>query len=516
MAHTHEKKDPNSPATTSLAWDVMIDKWEMAEHLLGGTSAMRAAGREYLPQHEEETDTNYDERLHTNTLFNQLELTLDSFVGRPFSDPVRLNNDVPEDIRELSDNIDLQGNNLTTFCRHWFREGIAKGFAHCLVEFPLMSEEARMGRTRADDVAEGRRPYWVLIKPENLIYATAEVQQTPDGPQEFLTHVRIREEIVVREGFAERLVDRIRVLEPGMFQVWELRQENKKKPEWIIVEEGETDLNFIPLVTYYADRQGLMISKPPLEDLAHLNVRHWQSTSDQINVLTVARFPMLAVAGATDQAGTVMRIGPRQLLGTKDANGKFYYVEHSGDSIKAGEDDLQKLEEQMSRYGAQFLTRKTGNETATARALDSAETMSPLQDMTVRFVDSVNTAMDYTARWLNAAEGGTVNITTDFGPEEVKEPDVSTLNAARKTRDISRVAYIKELKRRGVLAEEYDAEKDLEVLLAEVDVLKPLQPLIPGTFDPSEQPTTEGSRATVSEAIKESEEVGGGPADEES
>ena len=110
-------KDPNDPSTTSLAWDSMIGSWARMDTLLAGTEGMRDAGEVYLPQHAEESNANYEERLMTNVLFNATELTLEHFVGKPFSDPVRVNDDVPEQMLEDLQNIDLQGNDITAFCR---------------------------------------------------------------------------------------------------------------------------------------------------------------------------------------------------------------------------------------------------------------------------------------------------------------------------------------------------------------------------------------------------------------
>src|SRR3546814_6864101 len=75
---------------------------------------MRMAGSTYLPQHTEESDDNYNERLNVNILFNAMEITLDHYVGRPFSEEVQLNDDVPDVIKAHADNIDLQGSNITT------------------------------------------------------------------------------------------------------------------------------------------------------------------------------------------------------------------------------------------------------------------------------------------------------------------------------------------------------------------------------------------------------------------
>lgn len=479
-------KDPKDPSTTSFEWDAMIDSWDRTETLLGGTAAMRAAGKQYLPMHPEESRGNYEERLGVNVLFNATEITLDHFVGRPFSDPVRLNTDVPDTIVEHSANMDLQGNDITAFCREWFREGISKGFAHVLIDMPAMNGDLE-NRSLEDDVKEGRRPFWQLIKPENLISAAADITVDPVTGElsEHYTHARIREVAVVRNGFAQEIKERIRVIEPGVFFLWEKRKTRRKKDEWVLIDSGTTGTETVPIVTYYSHRGGFLMSKPPLEDLTFLNIRHWQSMSDQINILTVTRFPMLAVAGATEQSGSVMAIGPRQLLSTKDPNGRFYYVEHNGNDMDAGWKELENLEESMEAYGATFLKKDPGNETATGRALDSAEAISPLQDMTQRFMLSVNNALDVHVGWLGGDDGGTVTITTDFGPEEVTGEDAEILLALRKGRDISRKAFIKEAQRRGTIVEDYDEEADFKQLQLEDKDLKPLQPQVPGTFDPT-------------------------------
>lgn len=465
-------KDASDPSTTSFAWDSMAPRWNMIDHLLGGTEAMRRAGEIFLPRHAEEDSENYFERLETNTLFNMFELTLDTLVGKPFSDPVQLNDDVPDQIKQYEDDVDLQGNNLTTFCRNWFREALAKSFAHVLIDFPSISDEDRIGRTLATDTEENRRPYWVLIKPENVIFASSVVV----AGREVLEHVRIAEDIVVREGFTEKVIPQIRILEPNFFSVWQFIRPSKTstKGEWVLVEMGNTDLNFIPLVTFYADREGLMLGKPPLEDLAFLNVRHWQSTSDQINILTVSRFPMLAVAGGTDNTGMSMAIGPRQLLGTKDPNGRFYYVENEGSSISAGRQDLFDLEAQMSAYGAQFLKQRPGNRTATERVLDSSESSNSLRDMTVRFESAVEQALDVTAEWINLDDGGTVKVRKDFGASNI-DPDVlRTLIESRKNRDLSRQDYLQQLKNLQVLNDNFNPRENLmrlimEATLADID-----------------------------------------------
>jgi hypothetical protein len=121
----------------------------MANAVLGGTRSMRAAGQTFLPQHAKEADDNYKERLATAVLFNMAKLTLNSWVGRPFSDPVLLNDDVPQQIKDLDEDINKQGDAVAVFLRKWFEQGLAKAYCHVLVDYPRKEELDRRGAGQA-------------------------------------------------------------------------------------------------------------------------------------------------------------------------------------------------------------------------------------------------------------------------------------------------------------------------------------------------------------------------------
>lgn len=462
------EKDPLDPSSTSDAYDAMSPAWRKIETLLGGTDSMRAAGEVYLPRHTEETSDGYENRLNAAVLLNMTEQTLDSLSGKPFSEPVKLGDDIPDSIAEnVLPDVDLQGNRLDVFAYQLFREGLSKAFCHVLIDMPRPKpREDGSARTLEDDRKENVRPYWVLIKPECEIFAQADIV---DGV-EVLQHVRIMETYTVRDGFIEVCKSRIRVLEPGRVQLWEPDPMRKLKggaPAWNKIEEWETGLDYIPYVTFYADRQGFRYGKPPLLDLADLNIAHWQSGADQRHVLTVARFPILACSGAAAEDSDPVVVGPNKVLYNSDPQGKFYYIEHTGAAIEAGRNDLQDLQEQMAGYGAQFLNKKSGDPTATARALDSAEQTSDLAAMALNFEDAVAQILDITADWMKLSSnegGGTIEVVKDYDVVETDQPGLAALSAARTSRDISRITYLEGLRLRGILPEDFDAEEDAELL----------------------------------------------------
>ena len=486
MSH---RKDPESPATTSHAYDLMIDRWEKTDSILGGTETMRDAGVKLLPMHTEEGQSAWSERLFNNVLLNLTELTLESWVGRPFKEPVKRNDDIPTAVNDLLDDVDMLGNDITVFCRNWFREGVAKAFAHVWVDVPPTNDLGRP-RTKEDDLDDPFRPFWVAMAPEDVFFA----HSTVIGGKEVLDHVRWSSNAVVMDGFAEVIVPQIHAATLTLVEdevsgeveqkveriVWEWVQERgknntRKKPRWVIVNSFFMDIDEIPLVTFYADRKGLMTGKAPVQDLVDLNIRWWQSNSDQIAILTVSRFAILAASGVSDTNDLV--IGPNNWLGMEAPNGRFYYVEHDGKAIGAGRQDLLDLEEQMGNYGADFLKKRPGNATATARALDAAEATSPLQDVAVRFQDAVASVLRLTDKWIriesgqnpDEADGGTIEVITDYGPEEADQVYASLLMFARTNRDISRPQLIAQLKAIGVLPDSFDDAANERELEAELD-----------------------------------------------
>lgn len=495
-------KDPNSPETTSTAYDIMLPAWSKIQTVLDGTEAMRRAGERFLPQHFGETDRSYQERLMRCTLLNLTKLTLNSWVGRPFSKPITFS-DVPPAIEPLFDNVDLLGNDIQVFARDWFADGLAKGFSHVYVDFPRTDTTDRP-RTLADDRTEGVRPHWVMYRPEQIIFADAEMV----GGGEMLREVRIMEEVGERDGFAEAFQPQIRRIEMtdagGVITLYRLKEPEKKdKREWVQFDQWSFSLPVIPLVTFYSSREAFMLSKPPLEDLVDLNIAHWQSTSDQRAVLTVARFPILSCAGGTTDGKEII-IGPKKLLYSPDPNAKFAYVEHGGRAIESGAKDLASLESSMAEYGAEFLKRRPGGTTATQRTLDTAEATSPLQDMAIRFADALSQALSLTALWMKIQDGGMAEVFTDFSHGGGSPDELTALFNARKMRDVSRVAYLTEMKRRGVLSDGYDIEADGLLLEEEALAMNPVDLSeegdgdMPPQEDVSDDPNEEDEDASTS------------------
>ncbi len=460
------KHTQNPVALPVHQYTAMAPVWGMVDSLWGGTRAMRAAAQTYLPMMPDEPVAGYNARLKQSVLTNYYRDTIEKLVSKPLKQPIVFKDDVPVAISEYADNIDGQGTDVDTFAKQVGEAALHHGVTYILVDYPRTDG----ARSIHDERHQSIRPYGIHYRAPQIIGWKTE---TNNG-QLRLTQVRIRETVYQDVGeFEQERVERIRVLEPGFYRVFELRTQADGSEDWVATEGYEVIVNgkpldFIPLIPVYAAQLGYMTAEPRLVDLAYLNIAHWQSDSDQRNILHVARVPILFAAGLGDEENTVSRLNIAATTYIKGQLGsELSYVEHSGKGIEAGRQDLQDLEARMAQMGLNMLVKgKSGTTTATARVLDQSEADSPL-GMFARELERVLMLMlDYFGVFMGMGpdNGGSVELFKDFSLTMRDAEDIKELGNMRARGDISQVTYWQELKRRGMLSDDFDPSDEIDLL----------------------------------------------------
>lgn len=448
--------DFRSPTMEKMARD-----HAMLKALMEGTGAMRDAGEKYLPKWPAEQPDAWRARKDTATLFPAYRRTVSVMVGKPFSKPITLSDDIPQRMRDWLDDVDLEGVNLHAFAAEMFGESFY-GLAGILVEAPPVRQAQPRPLTIAEQRARNVRPYFVRVRHDQILGFRVEVI---NGART-LTELRLAEERTETDGaWAEVSVKRVRVLRPGSFEVWEKSGDPSKAGGWIIVDQGQTGLSRIPFVPIYGARVGFMMGRPPLLDLAFLNVKHWQSQSDQDTILHVARVPILALIGGDEKAQ--IAIGGASAV-RLPAGGDIKWVEHTGAAIGAGQKSLDALEEQMIQAGAELLVKKPGQRTATESRSDAEANKSDLQRMVEVFEDSLDQALAFMAEYASLDTGGTVTLFKDFGASSLSEASGQLVLAMKEAGLISAQTAIQELKRRGELSAEVEPEEEADRIIEEM------------------------------------------------
>lgn len=443
----------NDPSTVSHAVEEMRGSWELVEALLGGTCEMREEGEKYLPRFPKEDAKDYKRRLQASTLLPAYAETIQNNTGRVFAEPITIGDDVPESIATLIENIDQQGNNLQVWARKFFHDGLAYGLSFALVDFP----RAEGIRTQADEIRLGVRPYVVTIEPEQVLgWKTVEANGSVQ-----LSQFRYKEAVEEEDPeniFATVCIEQIRVLEPGLWQVYRKVKGDDGKERWEIYDEGTTTLEKIPLVVFYTKRTGFMTATPPLLELAHLNVKHWQSQSDQDNVLHIARVPIMVRIGAVQPYDAEGKPVPLEFqvggaLNDLPKEGDMKYVEHSGKAIEAGRQSLLDLEDQMRMAGAKLLQKeKQATKTAAQAEEEAAQELSPLQMMAACLEDAIDQILQLMADWTKAKEGGHVEVHGNFDVDYAPETTLPLLKSMTDSGYLSEETLFHEVQRRGVIS----------------------------------------------------------------
>jgi hypothetical protein len=434
----------------SKAVVAMGKNWTILDDLMEGTLVMRNKREAYLPQEEAESVEAYEARLERTFLYDGLSRSIKHLVGKAFSNALTFDG-MNASWEDWFKNIDLCGMPIQMFAQEAFKSALKYGHAGLFIDYPNMPPNA----TLADEKRLNARPYLSLRHaPSILGWRTGKIENLKTFTRVRLLECRGNPE---SEWDDDGEVEVVRVLEQGSWTTYEEDADGN----WLVSGHGTTSpVIDIPLVPIYFDKDhGLLCSIPPLMPIAFTNVAHWQSQSDQRNILRVARVPMLFGSGIDpEKFEGEMTIGSNRMVCVSEAEADLKFVEHTGAAIQAGQTDLENLEDQMATFSAEKLMTSPGNTTATASAIGSRDSTSPLGLMCDAFEEGFNRAFELMAEFAGLDSSPKMQMSRDFGIIG-NTSDLDALSTARGKGDIDRKTYLVELKRRGVLAENTDIDK---------------------------------------------------------
>lgn len=429
--------------TPSLAYLDMQKHWELPEALRGGVESMR--NKKWLPQEPRESDAAYEVRKSRSFLYNLYWRVINSITALAFIKPVNISN-IPKELEYLQWNFDGNNRSLTEFAYDMTIDAIHYGLAHGVMEFPKLPHKMNLKEFRES----GYKPYGVLINPTQVIGVRFVNTDGINVPEKIRIYSESIEQSELDE-WGEKLVKRIRVYSREGIDVY--RYDSDFDTAFTLEETIVTDLGIIPMVTSYSNKVGEMKGYPALADLASLNLCHFQSSSDQRNILHIARVPIILAAGFDEDELDGIEIGANRMIRSSNADAKIMHVEHTGNAMKAGSDDLDKLEMQMATLGAEMLLSKSvSRQTATARRIDQNESMSTLQ-LTLRSVErAIEVMFEIAGRYIGV-DASNVSVSIGDDLSSANEPNPTTaLIALWQTGLLSEEQVVDEAKRQGILS----------------------------------------------------------------
>jgi len=427
----------DSPFTRTRAVLDMVKGWEIMRAVTNGTEYLRDNSEAFLPLEPREDYTAYLSRVNRAVFSPYTQRLIRAATGLIMRKPITLVGDSYwTDI--FAKDVDGCGSDLDEYARRVLICSLTYGQSHVLVDYPAPTGALSL----AEERAQNRRPYWIEIDPTN-IYGWRLDREVNYGS---IIQVRIAEKAVVPSGeFGEQVFDQVRVIEPGKFSIY--RKVSPKKdlinlqdttyagnfdgPEnekdYELVDSGVFSLGEVPLVSVYSGKTDTLTSKPPLLDIAYLNLAHFQRQADLIHSLHVASQPMLVLEGWDDQTKD-MSISVNYAMATQPGN-KVYYVEPASSAFEAQTNEIQELQLQMATLGISTLSQqKFVAESADARRLDRVDTNSMLSMVSLELEQKLQKVFNLSASYLGI-EPPEVKISRDFDIERLIGQDITALTS---------------------------------------------------------------------------------------
>jgi hypothetical protein len=467
---------PATVATPSAEVEAMADDIALIADVRAGLKAMRAKASIYLPRYAAEDDAEWRRRVACapwRPEFNDILLTL---ASKPFSRAVGFADGAPEPILKFADDVDARGNCLHVFARKLFLDALANGVSLVLVDYPPNG-----ARTLADEKRLGLRPYWAHYPASSIVALRTE----RIGGRDRIVHLRLRECVSEPDGpWGEKEIEQVRVLEPGIWQIWRKRQsKNGIAEDWELFEEGsiapaDEGVRAVPL--FLGERMGAIRARPPLLDLAHMQIELFRALSRQEEILTFSGSPMLSASGVErPQDMSEMKVGPKVCLfappGSDGRNGRYEYIQPDAANLREIREHVGSIIEDMQRLGMAPTIERDGDVSATEFAIASAKAHSALQSWALNLKDALEQALAFTVPWMNQDDRRAigawpiaVDVHTDFSADVQAAAEASIILNAEKERVISKQTARDELARRGMLGPNFDpVEEDRRLAAAE-------------------------------------------------
>ena len=427
----------DSPFTRTRAVLDMMKGWEIMKAVTEGTEYLRQNSEAFLPLEPRAAYDAYLARVNRSVFSPFTQRLIRAATGLVLRKPITLTGD-PYWTEMFKMNVDGCGSDLDEYARRVLMCSLIYGQSHILVDYPAPSGALSL----AEERQQNRRPNWIEVDPTNL-YGWRLDRESNYGN---LVQVRLAEKAVLPDGqFGEKVYDQIRVIEPGSYRIFRKKEQIEEMydvadnsitgnfemgsadKDYKQVETGSFSLGEIPLVTIYSGKTDNLVSKPPLLDIAYLNLAHFQRQADLIHSLHVASQPMLVMEGYDDQTKD-LAISVNYAMATQPGN-KVYYVEPASSAFDAQSAEIKELQMQMATLGISTLSQqKFVAESADARRLDRVDTNSMLAMVSMELEQKLQKCFNLSAQYVGI-EPPEVKISRDFDIERLIGQDIAALTS---------------------------------------------------------------------------------------
>ncbi|MCS3510056.1 DUF4055 domain-containing protein [Pseudomonas grimontii] len=414
----------------------------------GGADVISKLGVKYLPLEPREHPDDYKRRLARSLFMNFTEEMVQDLASKPFVRPIVIKSENHQEIANaVTKKVDGRGTSINGLCSAVFEDAIWNGTSFFAVDCAI----------------NGGMPYIYHLSADKILGFKLDEDDR-------LTEIRISETAVVPDGeWGEKEVERVRVFRRnGEIVTWSLWENGSNGYVQIVVDEPFA-LKVIPVFPVHSSAvvpSGELFVPSLVKDLVRENLEHYRKLSDYSNILHTTSCPSLFITGVDGDEQVI--IGAAGAV-KGPIGATMAYVESNGSATGAGREAIEDLVRKMRSRGAGLLENKGPTETATGRVLQVGQTNNKVAIIAMNMAAALEPCLAGYAYFLKVSSPDfMVDINTDYGITSNPE-ELTALANARTMGDLSREDHLQELKRRGILRNEFslaDNEDRLSIELA--------------------------------------------------
>ncbi len=438
------------------AWAGHADAREKVADLNAGRESALSYVRK-LPGHEAETEKAF----RTGAYFlPMVARTREAFGGLVFGKtPART---VPDQLQAYLSDVTQDGQDIDRFAEQAFDSILLTGTVGVLVDYP----EAPAGMTRAVAEADGVRPVLKLYDANTILAA----RFRKVGKVWKLAHVRVLESVqedVDGDEWAQKGVPQVRVLDlddAGLYRQRVFRSHNggwQLFGDVIEPKRANKRLDAIPMFFSNPRDAEPKAVRPPLADLAEINIAHLNNSAALEWALLWTANPTPVFIGLTEDSGTI-KLGSSEGI-SLDVGGDAKFLEFTGAGLSELRNALDAKRKDAAVMGARMLLESARQVIAaeTARIERAGET-SVVAGIANALSDCLTKALRFMAEW--AGIGGEVEywLNTDLNPAGLSAQELTALISAWTSGAISKRELFAKLQQHEVVdpAKSYDDHEE--------------------------------------------------------
>lgn len=526
-------------ARRSTSYNDRILQWNKIRDVLEGEDQVRAKRDVYMPRPKGQDLEAYERYVARATFYGVADRTALGLVGLVFR--VAPTTTLAPQIEDLEESASPDGFPLDTLLRTATREVLTLGRFGLLVD--LGQGEQSIAETRpflAPFPAESIWRWDEILDPDRGVRHLVRViveEEPADNDGKMVVHLR---ELYLDVEFKDEANPELGVSAVYRQQMWRSKSSDQVQlarrhvatstPNERSLRELDFEkvgppitpmMNNAPLTRipfWFINTYNMLPrpEKPPMLDLANMNLAHWRNSADYEQLLHLVGSPTPWVAenweAAPDGGPKTIGAGTFWRLTTE---GKAGLLEFDGNSAEAFVKAMADKESRMAALGARLIqSHERSNVTAETQRIQTLGETSVLSSAVQNVEMAFTVALRFAAEWAGASEAQVeetgVELNHDFVESRMDPSELKELVAAWQAGAFSRQTLHENLQRGEIMNPKRTVDEELELIEAETPDEPPaLTEEPPIEEDPEEG--EEGDDPSSAEPTGAAPERDGGP-----